>query len=206
MRSVGQGPKLRNSEIYVCGNSQLSTRVFIVLDSSPIRTVRRPGNDPEPTLVQSICASVARSRRLLDLERRGRADLPGERRREHGVVPYGRALDDLPNRHNIYLHDTPSKSLFERTVRSFSHGCVRLQHPREMAAAILRKNVDYVDSQIARGDNHTEAVEDDIPVYLTYFTAWPDASGAIQFYDDVYKRDTYLKRALQKTEQARAEG
>ena len=116
----------------------------------------------------------------------------------------GRVKIEFPNKHAIYLHDTPAKKLFNKPRRAFSHGCVRLQHPRQMAAAILGKSVDYIGSQIARGDNHTEAVEGNIPVYLTYFTAWPDEAGAIRFYDDVYKRDMYLSRALKKTEQARA--
>jgi murein L,D-transpeptidase YcbB/YkuD len=83
---------------------------------------------------------------------------------------------------------------------------VRLQHPKEMAAALLGKSVEYVDKQIARGENATERVTADIPVYLAYFTAWPDQAGVVHYYDDVYDRDAHLKTALEKTEAARSGG
>lgn len=115
----------------------------------------------------------------------------------------GRLKIEFPNAHAIYMHDTPVKSLFGQDARAFSHGCVRLQHPREMAAALLGTDVAHIDARIARGDNSSEAVPGDIPVYLAYFTAWPDSHGAVHFYDDVYGRDGHLKDALAKTEAVR---
>src|SRR4029450_8761731 len=82
---------------------------------------------------------------------------------------------DFPNKHAIYMHDTPQKHLFARGERAFSHGCVRLERPREMAAALLGTSVAEIDRKIARGENRTERVTGEIPVYLAYFTAWPDA-------------------------------
>jgi murein L,D-transpeptidase YcbB/YkuD len=116
----------------------------------------------------------------------------------------GRVKIEFPNKHAIYMHDTPEKHLFTRANRAFSHGCVRLQHPREMAAAILGKSVDYVDKRIASGDTESERVTRDIPVYLAYFTAWPDAEGGVHYYDDVYSRDAHLQIAIAKTEAERA--
>ena len=110
---------------------------------------------------------------------------------------------EFPNKHAIYMHDTPEKSFFTRDMRALSHGCVRLQHPNEMAAAVLGKSVGYVEKQIARGDNATERVPEEIPVYLAYFTAWPDQAGVVHYYDDIYTRDAHLKTALEKTEAAR---
>jgi murein L,D-transpeptidase YcbB/YkuD len=115
----------------------------------------------------------------------------------------GRLKIEFPNAHAIYMHDTPAKSLFEHEARAFSHGCVRLQYPRKMAAALLGKSVDYVDGRIAQGDNAHEQVAGEIPVYLGYFTAWPDVHGAVHFYEDIYGRDGHLKEALAKTEAAR---
>ena len=112
----------------------------------------------------------------------------------------GRLKIKFPNKHAIYMHDTPKKSLFRRAQRSFSHGCVRLKQPRVMAAALLGKPVSYVDRRIAQGDNEVEPITVDIPVYLTYFTAWPDADGAMHYYADVYGRDRHLAVALKKTE------
>ncbi|HSM19454.1 MAG TPA: L,D-transpeptidase family protein, partial [Hyphomicrobiales bacterium] len=109
----------------------------------------------------------------------------------------------FPNKHSIYMHDTPAKQLFEKDMRAFSHGCVRLQKPREMAAAVLGKSVDYVDRRIAQGRNDSEQVTGNIPVYVSYFTAWPAADGKVRYYDDMYERDMYLARAIERTEAAR---
>jgi murein L,D-transpeptidase YcbB/YkuD len=124
--------------------------------------------------------------------------------------PPGRknALGELkilfPNKHAIYMHDTPAKSLFQRNARAYSHGCVRLQKPREMAAAVLGKSTDYIASRIARGHNESDPVTANIPVYVAYFTAWPDPqTGAVSYYNDMYDRDTYLSRAIERTNSAR---
>ena len=110
----------------------------------------------------------------------------------------------FPNKHHIYMHDTPAKSLFQRTDRAFSHGCVRLQDPQAMAAAVLGKDKTYVEDRIAQGKNESEAVSADIPVYVAYFTAWPDAkTGVVKYYADVYDRDMYLNRAIEATRRAR---
>lgn len=110
----------------------------------------------------------------------------------------------FPNRHHIYMHDTPHKSLFNKDARAFSHGCVRLHDPKAMAAAVLGKSKDYVTSRIAAGRNEQDRVEGDLPVYVSYFTAWPEDTGAIGYYTDVYDRDRYLLQAIEKTEAARA--
>jgi murein L,D-transpeptidase YcbB/YkuD len=113
---------------------------------------------------------------------------------------------EFPNKHAIYMHDTPEKSLFNHAQRAFSHGCVRLKYPREMAAALLGKPVSYIDQRIAEGVNASENVPGDIPVYLAYFTAWPDQTGTVHYYGDVYGRDGHLSDALAKTEAARKAG
>jgi murein L,D-transpeptidase YcbB/YkuD len=113
---------------------------------------------------------------------------------------------EFPNTHAIYMHDTPEKSLFNHAQRAFSHGCVRLKYPREMAAALLGKPESYIDQRIAERQNASEKVPGDIPVYLAYFTAWPDQTGTVHYYGDVYGRDGYLSDALAKTEAARKAG
>ena len=110
----------------------------------------------------------------------------------------------FPNKHHIYMHDTPSKSLFNKDDRAFSHGCVRLHDPKAMAAAVLGKSKDYVSGRIAQGRNEQEKVEGDIPVYVSYFTAWPEQDGQIGYYDDVYSRDRYLLKAIEATDAARS--
>jgi len=123
--------------------------------------------------------------------------------------PPGRsnALGELkimfPNRHAIYMHDTPAKNLFSRRDRSFSHGCVRLENPRAMAAAVLGTSVSDVASSISTGKNRKRSLNQKIPVYVSYFTAWPDANGAVRYYGDIYGRDTNLLKALQRENTAR---
>ncbi|TYC50474.1 L,D-transpeptidase family protein [Rhodobacterales bacterium] len=109
----------------------------------------------------------------------------------------------FPNKHHIYMHDTPSKNLFSKDMRAYSHGCIRLQDPKAMAAAVLGKSKDYVSSRISSGQNEQEKVTADIPVYIAYFTAWPEMDGTIAYYNDVYDRDRYLLKAIEKTEDGR---
>ncbi|WLD98429.1 murein L,D-transpeptidase [Agrobacterium leguminum] len=118
------------------------------------------------------------------------------------------ALGDLkilfPNAHAIYMHDTPAKSFFNRDMRALSHGCIRLVDPRRMAAAVLGTSVDKVGEQIASGKNRAVQVPEKVPVYVAYFTAWPDKDGKVQFFDDVYDRDSYVQKAFAVTTKARA--
>jgi murein L,D-transpeptidase YcbB/YkuD len=109
----------------------------------------------------------------------------------------------FPNAHAIYMHDTPSKSFFKRDMRALSHGCVRLADPRAMAAAVLNTTVDKIGQEIATGKNHAVQVPQKFPVYIAYFTAWPDKNGVVQYFNDVYDRDTYVQKAFDATTKAR---
>ncbi|MDQ0453873.1 murein L,D-transpeptidase YcbB/YkuD [Rhizobium paknamense] len=118
------------------------------------------------------------------------------------------ALGDLkilfPNAHAIYMHDTPAKSFFKRDMRALSHGCVRLAEPRVMAAAVMGTTVDDINQQIASGQNRAVQVPQKFPVYVAYFTAWPDKDGVVRYYDDVYGRDEATRKAFVTTSEARA--
>ena len=109
----------------------------------------------------------------------------------------------FPNSHAIYMHDTPARELFARDTRAYSHGCVRLEDPRAMAAAVLGTTREEVGSQIAGGQNKAVEVAGEIPVYVAYFTAWPNSEGKVEYFDDIYERDMYLGRALDATDGAR---
>ncbi|OJU02552.1 MAG: peptidoglycan-binding protein [Rhizobium sp. 63-7] len=110
----------------------------------------------------------------------------------------------FPNSHAIYMHDTPSKSFFKRDVRALSHGCVRLDDPRAMAAAVLGTTVEDVGKQIAAGKNKAVQVPEKFPVYVAYFTAWPNKDNVVEYFDDVYGRDAYVNKAFETTSKARA--
>ena len=111
----------------------------------------------------------------------------------------------FPNKHSIYMHDTPSKSLFSRSKRALSHGCVRLKHPRKMAAAVLGTNMSVIKKRLSTGRNNTQKLKQQVPVYVAYFTAWPNAGGDVQFYSDMYGRDKHLLKAMKKAGDARVE-
>ena len=102
----------------------------------------------------------------------------------------------FPNSHAIYLHDTPKRSLFDNESRAFSHGCVRVNNPRELARHILGWSDEKIASTIATGQNTPVQMKNKLPVHLTYFTAWTDENGKLAYYSDVYKRDSYLAKAI----------
>jgi murein L,D-transpeptidase YcbB/YkuD len=112
----------------------------------------------------------------------------------------GRVKFMFPNKFNIYLHDTPSKSLFNRTVRTFSHGCIRVEEPFRLAKLLLRDDPRWteerVDQAIADGKRRSVSLPRAVNVHLTYLTAWVDRKGMIQFRGDVYKRDASLTTAI----------
>lgn len=105
----------------------------------------------------------------------------------------------FPNSHSIYFHDTPARSLFERSARAFSHGCVRVENPRIFAETLLKLDAEEVAKRIDSGVSQSARVRDDIKVHLTYFTAWPDQTGRIVYYDDVYGRDQRMETAFSAT-------
>jgi murein L,D-transpeptidase YcbB/YkuD len=120
----------------------------------------------------------------------------------------GNALGQLkimfPNTHAIYMHDTPQKKFFDRDMRALSHGCVRLSDPKKMAAAVMNMTVPEIDAQIASGQNRQMKVPEKFPVYIAYFTAYPNKDGVVEYFDDVYSRDDYMDKAFAATAKARA--
>ena len=111
----------------------------------------------------------------------------------------GRIKFMFPNPYNIYLHDTPSRQLFRETVRSFSHGCIRVEHPVDFGAVLLEADgwtKEKLDAAIATGAQKVITLRQPIPVHLTYLTAWVNKDGSIHFRDDIYGRDKLLAEAL----------
>lgn len=106
----------------------------------------------------------------------------------------------FPNTNNIYLHDTPAKSLFSRDVRAFSHGCVRLNDPFEFAYELLSKQTDdpvnFFQSRLQSGQNTRVNLEQPIQVHLIYRTAYTDAKGRLNYRNDIYGRDARVYDAL----------
>ena len=108
----------------------------------------------------------------------------------------------FPNPWNIYLHDTPSKSLFANSTRAYSHGCIRVGKPFDLAYELLSKQSADPKAMFTRtlntGRETWVHIEPPLPVHLVYFTAFPDESGQIHYYGDIYGRDARIYAALQK--------
>lgn len=113
----------------------------------------------------------------------------------------GRVKFLFPNNFSVYLHDTPTKHLFSNAERDFSHGCIRVEKPLELAEYILRNNESWTPSKIKNTigkDNQWIKLseEEQIPVYILYFTVWVDKNGEVQFRDDIYGHDKDLTGLL----------
>lgn len=108
----------------------------------------------------------------------------------------------FPNSNNIYLHDTPAKSLFNKESRAFSHGCVRVEKARDLAVAIMddqnKMSAAEIDKAMHAGTEQSVSLKRKIPVYIAYFTASADKEGHVNFYEDVYNRDNRLASMLYK--------
>lgn len=106
----------------------------------------------------------------------------------------------FPNSNNIYLHDTPSKSLFKETNRAFSHGCIRVSQPKELAIRVLRQLPEWtpgkIDVAMHAGKEQYVTLKRTIPVYIGYFTAFMGVDGTVNFRTDIYKRDDVLLSML----------
>jgi murein L,D-transpeptidase YcbB/YkuD len=106
----------------------------------------------------------------------------------------------FPNSNSIYLHDTPSKHLFSRRDRAFSHGCIRVEKPKELAEVLLKDDPKWtsekIDEAMNKGVESWYTLKNKIPVYIGYFTAWVDVEGKLHFYDDIYERDEPLAALL----------
>lgn len=106
----------------------------------------------------------------------------------------------FPNSNDIYLHDTPSKSLFQYEYRAFSHGCINIDRAKELAVAILKNDPDWPIEHIneaMKGKKETICIlKKKIPIHIGYFTAWVNDAGEINFYTDIYSRDDCLSELL----------
>ncbi|HEV8678133.1 MAG TPA: L,D-transpeptidase family protein [Stellaceae bacterium] len=117
----------------------------------------------------------------------------------------GHLMFEMTNRFDVYLHDTPSKHLFRRDNRRISHGCIRVENPRELAALVMQQPIDAIDEVIAPGDTTRRALPVPVPVFVVYQTAFADADGRLQFRPDVYARDAAIWQYLDPKRRAVAE-
>ena len=115
----------------------------------------------------------------------------------------GLIMFDMPNRFDVYLHDTPDKYIFSLDNRRISHGCIRVQDPREFAALLMQAPIDAINQGIAMGNTTRNNLPVPVPVFVVYQTAFVDTDGTLQFRPDFYNRDAEIWRQLQRRPQGR---
>lgn len=169
-------PKLRRNPAYLKANN--------------IEIVGREGDDPHGLQI--------------DWRKVSGASFPFQLRQRPGPDnSLGGIKLDMPNRFDVYLHDTPAKSLFDRPQRNFSHGCVRVEHAAALAGELLgaagRDGHALVAARAVEPETAHLALSEPVPVYLLYFTAFVDPGGTAQFRPDVYGRDAVLAAALSRS-------
>ncbi len=113
----------------------------------------------------------------------------------------GLIMFDMPNKFDVYLHDTPDRYIFDRENRRISHGCIRVQDPREFAALLMQEPVDAINQGIAIGGTTRHDLPTPVPVFVVYQTAFVDADGTLQFRPDFYHRDAEIWHQLQRPSQ-----
>ena len=107
----------------------------------------------------------------------------------------------FPNKYSIYLHDTPGRDLFDKTDRAFSHGCIRVSEPQQLAEFLLAANdiqwtEEAINNIVKSEKRKVVRLKDPIPIHMVYQTAWVDKNGMLHFSEDVYGRDKKLAAAL----------
>jgi len=122
--------------------------------------------------------------------------LPEIRQKPGSKNSLGKVKFLFPNSFDIYFHDTPAKDLFNRDRRAYSHGCIRLSEPEKMANYLLRNEPGWtpekINAAMNSGDQKFVKLKDPIPVFITYYTAWVDEGGALNFREDIYNHDQHL--------------
>jgi murein L,D-transpeptidase YcbB/YkuD len=150
-------------------------------------------NIPDDIVEKEIRPKLERDPSYLEKNNIEVADESGRYRQRPGP---GNSLGQVkflfPNHYNVYLHDTPAQALFNRVERDFSHGCVRLDRPADLAKYLLRDQPQWTDAKIAEamqaGTEQSVPLKQPIPIYLVYFTAWEEG-GALNRVPDVYGYD-----------------
>ncbi len=212
-----KGGAVIHTERVITGLTDKQTPVFS--ETMKMVVFRPRWNVPNSIKVKELYPSLARggayfARANLRLTHNGRAvdplsvDWTSADIRQFDIYQppgEGNVLGDMkfafPNKHDVYMHDTPTKGLFDEASRTFSHGCMRVRNPRRMAELLLAEDKGWdaamIADLIASGPENNEVLIDrKIGVHVTYFTAWVDEAGQLQTARDVYGHEQRIKLAL----------
>jgi len=161
-------------------------------------------NVPPSIVAKEILPAMEKNSHYLakeNMEITGNEDgLPVIRQKPGAGNALGKVKFLFPNSFNIYLHDTPAKSLFNKDKRAYSHGCIRVREPEKLANYVLRNQPEWTPEKISEAMNSGEEkyvkVKDPIPVVVTYYTAWVDENGRLNFREDIYGHDEKLAQKM----------
>jgi L,D-transpeptidase YcbB len=153
---------------------------------------------PPPSIMkEEILPAIARDPGYLARNNFERTSSGGVRQRPGPNNALGQYKFLFPNDDNIYLHDTPANHLFSRVRRDFSHGCIRLERPADLARLLVSRASTHsaasLDGMVATGSEKWITLRRPVPVYLVYFTAWVKEDGTLRFHHDVYGHDEELE-------------
>jgi murein L,D-transpeptidase YcbB/YkuD len=187
-------------EMKVIVGAEYNNRATPVFSDSMQYVVFRPYWIPTDSIVMNeIEPKVAKDPGYLAQENMEYATIDGKRRVRQKPGPknsLGLVKFMFPNEFSIYLHDTPEGQLFEKDIRAFSHGCIRLEHPDQLAELLLGWPADQVHQAMQQGpDNKQVNLPNKVPVYILYFTTYA-RNGELHFGNDLYKRDEALVKAM----------
>jgi murein L,D-transpeptidase YcbB/YkuD len=169
---------------------------FFAKENMKVFTAGQNGEEVSPTTI--------------DWSQHSENNFPYRLRQEPGPRnPLGRIKFMFPNKHSVYLHDTSDPQLFRKERREFSHGCIRIEKPMEMAAFVMSGSkewpIEKIKAVLKTKETTVANLPKPIPVHILYFTAWGNGDGMTHFLEDIYRRDERLDRALQpKIKPARA--
>lgn len=113
---------------------------------------------------------------------------------EHNAL--GQIKFHMPNEYAIYLHDTPSKNLFDEVSRAYSSGCVRVKGVADLARILMHERSELLEQSLLQKNTQWVRLPKPVPAYLVYHRAWVDSDGRLQLRDDIYHSDRVLSRAL----------
>ena len=187
-------------EMKVIVGAEYEDRATPVFSDSMQYVIFRPyWNVPDSIAIKEIYPKVEQDPTYMERNNYEFAQIDGKRRvrqKPGDKNSLGLIKFMFPNDFNIYLHDTPEGELFEKDVRAFSHGCIRLEHPDQLAQFVLGWSADSVRSQMESGrDDHRVNLTQKVPVYIVYFTTYVK-NDQLFFGNDLYSRDEALVKAV----------
>lgn len=181
--NVVVGKEGHNTTIFSGDLNQVVFSPYWNVPPSIVKKEILPGIEKDPDYLQTHNMEIVNNNGALPVVRQ----LPGPKN------SLGKVKFLFPNSYNIYFHDTPAKSLFEKDKRAYSHGCIRLSDPKKMAMYLLQDDPQWTSSKIdAAMNSGTEKfvkLKKPVPVIITYYTAWVDENNLLHFAGDIYGHD-----------------